>query len=111
MRRFIATAAQRAICEKYGSSIIPYAPDEQIAVALCSMGKQPLYGVRVYPKAGETISWFFYYGQYSDAENFYQPICIEHAKKQMPEIEPYLCLDYGYKIIVDLTGYEDIWRE
>jgi len=111
INNFTPTFAQFNICRKYQSKIIPYADDERVAIALSCLGKQPIYGARIYPRSDEPISWFFYCGEYSDATDFYQLIHLCHAIKLMPEIESYLCLDYGYKIIIDKSGYEDVWRE
>jgi len=111
INNFTPTSAQLNICSKYQSKIIPYADDERVAIALSCLGKQPIVGARIYPRPDEPISWFFYCGEYSDAVDFYQPIHLCHAIQLMPEIKDYLCLDYGYKIIIDKSGYEDVWRE
>jgi len=111
INNFTPTSAQLNICRKYQSRIIPYAANEMMAIALKSIGKQPIVGVRIYPKSDDTITWFFYCGEYFDAVDFYQPIHLGCAIKLIPEIEHYLCLDYGYKIIIDKSGYEDVWRE
>jgi len=108
---FMPTRTQLDICQKYQSKVIPYAHNEMIAVALASLGKQPIVGERIYPRCDETISWFFHCGEYSSETDFYQPIHIGHLKQWLPEVEDYLCLDYGYKIIIDGKGYQDVWLE
>jgi len=109
--KFTPTPEQADICKQYQSSIIPYSGDDMIAVALDSIGKQPIYGTRIHPEPGERISWFFHCGKHSDSVDFYQPIHIQHLKDLIPDIEKYLCLDYGYKIIITPNGHEDVWRE
>ena len=105
------TPVQIGICEKYQSKIIPYSENEMVAVALESIGKQPIYGTRIQKKNDNNVTWFFHCGEYSDDEGFYKPIHVIHLRDFIPKVENYLCLDYGFKIIVDANGYEDVWRD
>jgi len=105
------TAEQTKICEKYQSAVVPCYENEIIALAVESIGKQPTYGTRIRPKSGEKVAWFFYSGENTQETDFFKPVHIHHVKELMPELEKYLCLDFGYKIIIDDRGYEDVWRE
>lgn len=100
---------QQHICQKYSSQYKPVAINEMVAVALQTLGKQPIYATRVILEEGENISWFIHCGEYSDAKDFYQPLHALHLVKELPQVLPYLALDHGYHFIIDNQGYEDVW--
>ncbi|MEQ4923665.1 immunity protein Imm33 domain-containing protein [Proteus hauseri] len=100
---------QTEICKRY--EVLPLAPEEKVAVALNSLNDNPIYGTRIeLPEAG-TISWFFYCGEFSDSDDFYQVIHTSHLDKALPEVVNYLYLPEGSRFIIDRSGYEDIWFE
>ncbi|WP_443096537.1 immunity protein Imm33 domain-containing protein [Rhizobium dioscoreae] len=68
------------------------------------------YGVRQAMPKGGTVSWFFYCGEYSDAEDFYQPVHTAHLSELLPGVVKYLRLPVGTRFIIDDQGYEDVWR-
>lgn len=84
-------------------------PEDMVAVALSTVGKMPVYGTRTaLPETGN-ISWFFHCGEYSDADDFYQPVHTEQLTEILPLAIKYLRLPYGSKFIIDDNGYEDVW--
>ncbi len=107
--RVYPSAAQSAICEKYGMSVLP--PEDMVAIAIESLGSTPIYGTRVRLPDGVNISWFIHGGTHSAAIDFYQPVCIEHLPEMLPLVMKYLCLPTGAKFIIDTKGYEDVWME
>ena len=107
--RVYPSAAQNAICEKYGMSVLP--PEEMVAIAIESLGNTPIYGTRVCLPDGGNVSWFIHGGTHSAAIDFYQPVCIEHLPEMLPLVMKYLCLPTGAKFIIDTQGYEDVWME
>jgi len=102
---------QQQICEKYHSPFEALKANEMIAVALGSIGKMPIYGIRNISTEHETVSWFIYCGEFSEQEDFFQPIHAEHLKDKLAIIIPYLALAQGYRFIIDDQGYEDVWFE
>ncbi|MDQ9021403.1 hypothetical protein RFI02_09830 [Acinetobacter sichuanensis] len=103
--------SQQQICEKYHSKWNPIKPNEMVAIALQTLGQQPINASRVILREGETISWFIFCGEYSDAVDFYQPMHASHLDQYLPQVIPYLALDHGFNFIIDNEGYEDVWCE
>jgi hypothetical protein len=99
--------AQQEICEKYNFPEVE--PEDMVAVALSSIGRMPIYGSRVVRPPNGNVSWFFHCGEYSDADDFYQPIHTEHIGEILPLVEKYLRLPPGAKFIIDADGFEDVW--
>ncbi len=102
---------QKQICEKYQSVYRAINESEMIAIALQTLGQQPITASRVILRDGEMISWFIHCGEYSDADDFYQPMHASHLDQLLPQVLPYLALDHGFNFIIDDDGYEDIWSE
>ncbi len=102
-------AQQNEICSKY--SILPQLPDGHVAVALGTLGLNPIYGTRIKLPENGTISWFFYCGEHSEVDDFYQAIHTQHLQQELPEVIKYLYLPEGSKFIIDREGYEDVWFE
>lgn len=102
---------QQEICKKYQSKFEQLKENEMVAVALDTLGQMPIVGERIVLDEGETVSWFIYCGEYSDADDFYQPFHWYHLIEQLPEVLPYLGLEQGFRFIIDNKGYEDVWRE
>ena len=102
---------QEEICKKYGSKFEPINPQEMIAVAIDSVGKMPINGIRHFLKGNEKISWFLYCGEFSEKIDFFKPMHAEHLKDFLPEAIPFLALEKGFRFIIDDSGYEDVWTE
>ncbi len=102
---------QKQICEKYQSGYRAINESEMVAIALQTLGQQPIYATRIIPEQDENITWFIHCGEYSDADDFYQPMHASHLDQLLPQVLPYLALDYGFNFIIDDDGYEDIWSE
>lgn len=100
---------QEKLCEKYGG--LPQKPEERVAIALDSLKGNPIYGTRIKPSGRESISWFFYCGEYSGKDDFYQALHTEHLNEILPEVINYLYLPEGTHFIIDKEGYEDVWFE
>ena len=101
---------QLAICKKYGSAYVEADDEEIVGVALETLSKQPLYGVRIMP-TDKTTGWYICGGTWSDAPDFYQPVCLSHLRERCPSVWKYLSLEPGFKFLIDHAGYEDVWKE
>jgi hypothetical protein len=75
-----------------------------------NLDNNPINGLR-HPSEKGTTGWFIWTGEYSDADDFFQPICAEHLLQQRPDIIKYLGLDIGFRFLTDKNGYEDIWYD
>ena len=100
---------QAEVCKRYGVS--PMAPEDRVAIALGTLKDNPIYGVRIECPEDGTVSWFFYCGEYSEEDDFYQVIHTRHLHEELPEVVNYLYLPEGSKFIIDREGYEDVWFE
>lgn len=102
---------QKEICIRYGSKFEPLNASEMVAVAIDSLGKIPINGIRHILKEGENISWFFYCGEFCDDDDFFKPMHIEHLSDYLPQVMPYVALEQGFRFVIDNEGYEDVWKE
>ncbi len=99
----------QSVCAARGLPDVP--PEDMVAVATTTLGAMPIYGTRItLPKDG-TISWFFHCGDYSDEQDFYQPVHTAHLPELLPQVINYLHLPPGAKFIIDDQGYEDVWMD
>lgn len=100
---------QKNICKKYNSDFTPLNEDAKIAVALSTVGSQPIYGSRI--DDDDEVEWYIYCGEFEERDDFYEPISLNHLKEILPQVEQYLALDRGFNFIIDNKGYEDVWHE
>ena len=98
---------QKEICTTNNSTWIPINKKLNIGIS-ANLDKDPINGLR-HPSEKGTTGWFIWTGEYSEANNFFQPICAEHLLQQRPDIIKYLGLDIGFRFLADRNGYEDIW--
>lgn len=103
------TDQQKKICKKYKSAFVPLAENAKIAVALDTIGSQPIYGSRI--DDDDEVEWYIYCGEFEERDDFYEPICLDDLCKRLPQVEKYLALDCGFNFIIDDKGYEDVWHE
>lgn len=102
---------QKSICAKYGSKFEPLTDNHMVAIALDSIGQQPISGRRELRITNEPneITWFIYGGEYDDSDNFFSPLHVSHLEDILPEVLPYLALSEGFGFVIDNDGYEDVW--
>lgn len=80
----------------------------KLGVALATIGEQPLNGLR-HPSTGDTTGWYVWGGQeLSSADDFFQPVHVQHLDEILPAIIPYLGLPPGWRFQV-AAGHEDVW--
>lgn len=96
------------VCERFG--VDPVEPESlsTIGLALQTLEQRPIHGLR-HPIKDESNGWYIWCGDYSDAENFFQPLHVEHLSKKLPQVQKYLSLPPGFRFLIDDEGYEDIW--
>jgi hypothetical protein len=100
---------QRDVCQAYGAEYL--AASEQLKVGLSRSvveGQRPLHGVRHMPE-GDTSGWYIWAGDYSTAEDFFQPVHISHLQEWQPVVTRYLGLAPGWRfLLVPEEDYIDV---
>ena len=101
------TESQKWICKKYGSDFTQI--DEKLFIGVSTdLELEPINGLR-HPKHGKMNGWYIWSGEWSDAEDFFKPLCLEHLIEDKPDLIKYLGLDVGFRFLTDKKGYEDVW--
>ena len=100
---------QKEICAAHSSPWRPINKKLRVGVS-ANLDKDPINGLR-HPSEKGTTGWFIWTGDYSENEDFFQPMCAEHLLQLRPDIIKYLGLDIGYRFLADKNGYEDIWYD
>ena len=98
----------KSVCERFLIESFPPAPNSIIGVARQTIGDKPTNGLR-HAVNGTSNGWFLWRGEWSDADEFFQPLHVEHLVDYFPDAVPYLHLPPGYRFLVDDKGYEDVW--
>ncbi|MCC2670421.1 MAG: hypothetical protein K0Q72_2892 [Armatimonadetes bacterium] len=102
---------QRRICRTHGAEFVPPVPGSRVGIALQTMGQLPIHGVRLEPTE-TTCGWYLFAGeQWSDAADFYQPLCVEHLAHHAEPALPFLALPPGWHFMTDGQGFVDVWYE
>jgi hypothetical protein len=99
---------QWAICKRFGANFLPPEPGTRVGIALGTLGRRPLNGLRL-PAGPGTCGWFIYAGEeVSDHPDFYSPLCVEHLAECCPPALPFLALPPGWRFLTD-GDYIDVW--
>ena len=96
------------ICERF--EVCPAAPEPQsiVGIAVQTLTQRPVTGLR-HPPEGDTNGWYIWCGEFSEADDFFEPLHVEHLKEYLPQVRRYLSLPPGFRFLFDNNGYEDIW--
>jgi hypothetical protein len=83
-------------------------PNSKLGVSQSALaGDWPMHGLRHRP-GPLTNGWFIWSGEYSDVDDFFVPLHVEHVESQLPAAAPYLALPPGYRFLI-APGHEDVW--
>ena len=97
------------VCDTKGVKAVVPAPGTKLGIALSTLGKEPINGLRHNPTKG-TNGWYIWCGDtFSEADDFFKPLHIEHIDEYFPMVKQYLDLPPGYRFQIDSKNYEDIW--
>ncbi len=100
---------QFKVCEKHDSKLSSF--DQTVIIGVsANLTGDPIHGLRHLPVKG-TSGWYIWTGEYSEDEDFFQPLCAEHLLNSRPEIIKYLALEPGFRFLSASNGYEDVWFE
>jgi hypothetical protein len=101
---------QRRLCAIHCCDFVPVTDSDKVGLALSTLGKQPINGLR-HPVAGDTTGWYIWGGdQFSDSAEFFQPMCVDHLVELLPTIAEFLALPPGSRFL-SAPGYIDIWSD
>ena len=100
--------AQRALAERFGSEFAPLNRFLKCGVAMDTLALLPLNAVRHTPAAG-TSGWFIWGGERLGTDSdFFRPLHHEHLREYCSQIEPYLGLAPGWRVLL-APNQEDVW--
>ena len=101
----------QTVCERVG--VEPQKPEAgtKLGIALGSLGKGPVNGLRHNPENG-TNGWYLWCGEemLQDDDSF-SPLHVEHIGEYFPQVQEYLDLPPGYRFLIDDNNYEDVWHD
>jgi hypothetical protein len=102
-------AGQRQMCAAQGCAFAPVSGGDTVGFASLTLGMKPINGLR-HPGSGDTAGWYIRCGEdFSDAADFFQPICVDHLIEKVPLTANLLGLPHGYRFLLADKGYVDIW--
>lgn len=102
---------QQRICRTFGAAFDPPAQRSKVGIALHTLDRVPIHGVRLMP-TDTTSGWYIYAGDaWSNADDFYQPLCVEHLGKYCKFALPFICLPPGWHFMTDHMGFIDVWYD
>ena len=85
-------------------------PGEKVGAALTGRtGVWPLNGLR-HPPAADTCGWYLWAGEFEEADDFFEPLHVEHLADWRKLVVPYLALPPGWRFLV-APGVEDVWYD
>ena len=102
---------EQSVCEWAGVEPRTPEPGTKLGIALATLGKKPINGLRHNPENG-TNGWYIWCGtELSEDSEFFDSLHVEHIREYLPEVEEYLALPPGYRFLIDGNDYEDVWFE
>jgi hypothetical protein len=103
---------QKIVCRRFDTDFFASSFDKIIGVALKSFDedRMPINGLRHPIENEQSTSWYIWAGEYSDDDNFFQPVHISHLLEICPKAINYLGLPSGWRFLVD-NNYDDVWYD
>ncbi|MFT4907718.1 MAG: hypothetical protein ACI978_001801 [Oleispira sp.] len=102
--------SQKEICIKFEAIPSPCSSTEKLGIAIETIGKLPINGLRHNPENG-TCGWYIWCGEeMPDEEGFFKPLHVNHIAEYLPEVEQYLSLPPGYRFLI-AGEHEDVWHD
>jgi hypothetical protein len=101
---------QVEVCRRVHSELLECARIEKLGIALQTLGKIPVHGLRKEPENG-TCGWYIWCGdEFLEDSDFFKPLHVSHINNYLPQAEKYLGLAPGHRFIIT-ENYEDIWYD
>jgi hypothetical protein len=103
---------QKAVCKKYNAAFLSAPFNKFIGVALASFDSfnMPINGLRHPIESEQSTNWYLWAGEYSEDDDFFQPVHIHHLLQICPKAINYLGLAPGWRFLFD-SKYEDVWYD
>jgi hypothetical protein len=100
---------QRIVCREYSAEYLAASEHLKVGLSVGVLeGQRPLHGVRHMPE-GDTSGWYIWAGEYSPAEDFFQPMHVGHSEEWQPVLHRYLGLAPGWHfLLVPEEDYADV---
>lgn len=98
---------QKSVCESFGASPSPAEDWVNTGFAAQTRNQRPIHGLR-HPVTGDTTGWYIWCGDWSNANDFFQPHHTIHVKEMLPEVTAFLALPPGYRFLIALD-HQDVW--
>lgn len=100
---------KQSVCQWVGVKPLEPQPGSKLGLALSTMGKSPIHGMRHKPTEA-TSGWYIWCGgEPSEDPEFFAPLHVEHFAEYLPMAVDYLDLPPGYRFLIDNSNYEDVW--
>ncbi|MEL6559616.1 MAG: hypothetical protein AAFQ94_15600 [Bacteroidota bacterium] len=99
----------QTVCEWKG--VEPNTPSRGsvIGLAIGSLSEGAIHGLR-HPAENGANGWYIWCGDYSDSDDFFKPVCVEHLSNYLKtDLTQYLDLPPGFRFLIDGSRYEDVW--
>jgi hypothetical protein len=101
---------QKSVCIRFDAAFEPPAALEKVGIALPTLDRLPLNGLRHRPENG-TCGWYIWGGEVLSQDiDFFQPLHVCHLEERCAEVIPYLGLPPGYRFLI-APNYEDVWQD
>ena len=100
---------QREICAKFGAEFVVAPAHLKVGISEnVRDGIIPLNGLRHSPEGG-TTGWYIWAGeQFSESDDFFKPLHVEHMSEWCPQAQIYLGLAPGWRFLL-ADDYVDVW--
>lgn len=86
MALFPMDEMQLALCRRLGADFQASPAHLKAGVALATVGKQPINGLR-HPPERDTTGWYIWAGEeLSQAPEFFEPVHVEHIAELLPDM-------------------------
>ena len=95
------------LCGRVGATPLQTAPGDRLGLSRSARTDRPVHGRRVAPGPGAS-GWFVWAGDWSDADDFFEPTHAAHIPQVCPLASLFLSLPPGWRFLTD-GDYVDVW--
>ncbi|PZR09701.1 MAG: hypothetical protein DI539_21725 [Flavobacterium psychrophilum] len=105
---------QIEVCRLYNAPYIASPFDKIAGIARRSFDDKtnmPINGLRLPVENEQSANWYIWAGEYSEADDFFEPVHLYHLIDFCPNALKFLGLAPGWRFLFDDKGYEDVWHD
>jgi len=97
-------------CVRFGLMPDPPAQGSTVGISKGAIaGVWPLHGLR-HRAERRSNGWYIWTGELSQADDFFEPLHVEHLADRLPAVLPYLDLPPGSRFLL-APEHEDVWQD